>query len=202
MDKRKTKLPTYLPHTSTVIAAFTSATMTVERLAHNTMLTKPNVSAALEELKNQGRVTVAGGAWTLIETSNRKGSTVTPTKKAPAKRVAAKKRAPAKKVAVKTTPIKKAVAAQKARKVAAKKVTPKSVAAVNGAKKHAKVEERDNKVLAVIVASKKTGVTDEQIAKTLGTSLGIAYQSIRRLKDEGRIDSSKGANGVTRRYAA
>lgn len=166
------------------------------------MLNKPTVSTALEELRKQGKVEVAGGAWTLI-TNRKKGSTnVTPSpkKKAPAKKVAAKKvpakKAPAKKVAVKTTPMRKAVAAQKARKAATK-----SVAALNGAKKHAKVAERDNKVLSIIAASKKKGITDEEVAKAIGAPLGIAYHSIRRLKDEDRVTSAKGENGVTRRYA-
>jgi hypothetical protein len=175
--------------------------MTAEQLSHNTMLTKPQVSEALEELKKQGRLEVAGGAWTLISNKQKGSTNVTPspTKKAPAKRVAAKK-APAKKVASKKTAVKKPAPA--------KRITPplmakkKSVAAANGAKKHAKVDERDNKVMASIVASKKIGITDEEIAKAIGTSLGIAYQSVRRLKDEGRINSSKGDNGVTRRYAA
>jgi DNA-binding IscR family transcriptional regulator len=189
-------------HTSTVLAAFTKATMTVEQLAHNTMLTKPQVSAALEELKKQEKVEVAGGAWTLLSLKKKGSDDVSPTpmKKAPGKRVAAKK-APAKKVAVKkAAPVKKPAAA--------KRITPplmakkKSVAALNGAKKHAKVAERDEKVMSIITNSKKVGITDEGIAKSLGTSLSVAYQSVRRLKDEGRINSSKGDDGVTRRYAA
>jgi DNA-binding IscR family transcriptional regulator len=196
-------------HTSIVLAAFTKATMTVEQLSHNTMLSKPQVSAALEELKNQGKVEVAGGAWTLLSLKKKGSDTVSPTpmKKAPGKRVAkvnhrlAAKKAPAKKVPTKkVAPVKKA--AKKSAGYKAVTTPRKSVAAINGAKKHAKVAERDEKVMSIIAASKKVGITDEGIAKSLGTSLSVAYQSVRRLKDEGRINSSKGDDSVTRRYAA
>lgn len=192
-------------HTAIVLSAFTSATMTVEKLSYNSMLSKANVSAALEDLRQQGRVEVAGGAWTLISNKKKGSTTVTPspTKKASAKRVATKK-APAKKVAVKKAAPKKAPAKvvpinTKAASVATAR---KSVASANGAKKHTKVAERDDKVLSIITASKKSGVTDEEIAKAMKTTLGIAYQSVRRLKDEGKIESAKGDNGVTRRYAS
>jgi predicted transcriptional regulator len=176
---------------SIVLTAFTHQTMTVEKLADNTMLTKKKVSDALEELSAAGRVTVAGGAWTLVP--KKKGSTdVTPSaiRKSPAKKAVATKKTPDKKA-----PAKKVVAAKKA--PAVKKATTPTDAAV---KRHAKVAERDDKVLTVITSSASKGITDEEIATKLKVSLGIAYQSIRRLKDENKITSKKGANGVTRRY--
>lgn len=198
-------MSSYLPNTSTILAAFTRTTMTVEQLAHNTMLTKPKVSEALQLLKEQGKVEVVGGAWTLLSLKKKGSTDVTPStaKKAPAKKVAAKK-TPAKKVAPakKSLQVKKEASVKKVAPAKKAAATSKSAAAINGAKKHAKVAERDDKVLAAIVASKKLGITDEEIATNLGTTLGIAYQSVRRLKDEGKINSSKGDNGVTRRYAA
>lgn len=205
--------------TSIVLSAFTSGTMTVEKLVYNTMLTKVRVSNALQELETQGKVEVAGGAWTLLSLKKKGSTNVTtsPTKKAPAKKVAAKKVAtPAKSVqakketsvkaaAKKVTPAKKAPAKKTAAKkptIAKPVVKKNAVAAANGAKKHVKVAERDDKVLSIIVAAKKTGITDEEIATSLGSSLSVAYQSIRRLKDEGKINSAKGDNGVTRRFAA
>jgi predicted transcriptional regulator len=204
---------------SIVLTAFTHQTMTVEKLADNTMLTKKKVSDALEELSAAGRVTVAGGAWTLVPKKKgsidvtpsairksvtvaggawtlvpkKKGSIdVTPSaiRKSPAKKAVATKKTPDKKA-----PAKKVVAAKKA--PAVKKATTPTDAAV---KRHAKVAERDDKVLTVITSSASKGITDEEIATKLKVSLGIAYQSIRRLKDENKITSKKGANGVTRRY--
>jgi hypothetical protein len=187
--------------------------MTVEKLSHNTMLTKPKVLEALGELMEQGRVVVIDDEWTLTNTKKKGSTNVTPspTKKAPAKKAALARKIPASKgvPAKKAAPAKKALAAKKApvkktvapKTVPVKAVAPKSIAATNGAKKHARVAERDDKVLAIITASKKVGITDVEIAEAIAAPLGIAYHSIRRLKDEGKIESSKGENGVTRRYA-
>ena len=165
--------------TSIVLAAVTTDAMTTEQLVHRTMLTKSRVVAAIQELVDNKLLYRSGvdsyGTKPVPSTNNNKerGNTMATTKKAAA--------------------VKKAPAAKKAPAV-------KKAAAPRGETKHLKVAERDNKTLDLIAAA-KDGLNDAEIAKALGVSEGIAYQSIRRLNADGKITSAKGEDGKTRRHA-
>lgn len=155
----------------TVFTGFTDDPMTVERLCQRTGLNKKRVNDALDELVDANRIHMtANNTWSLRP---RKGNNVSqiptppspPTKSGGAKKASATKKAPT---------AKKAPAAKK-------EVT----------KSHSEVQERDDKALALITAS-KDGLTKDELATAMGVEAGLSNMSVYRLQRDGKIEKSEG----------